>query len=288
MSVTLKKRKGKYKVVNWSDYNKSLVNRGDLSIWFTEDALTNWFEEKPTYMNRGRQREYSDTAIKTIYVLRQVFNLRLRQTQGFTKSILQLLGRKVTVPDYTTISRRIREVSVEFLTQKPLGKVNLILDSTGIKVIGEKEWINYKYKLRQRKIWRKLHIGVTDDGTIVAGKVTDLRDSDIATVPYLLDQVNTDISQVVGDGVYYKKRMEEYINDYEHTKYAKFIGPPGNGRQNYGNRLKVEETFSRYKRIIGNKFKAQHFKGQENEASISLFILNAMKDIGMPKTIRVA
>jgi len=159
-------------------------------------------------MNRGRQREYSDTAIKTIYVLRQVFNLRLRQAQGFTRSILLLLGKEVAVPDYTTISRRIREVSVAFLTQKVLGKVNLILDSTGIKVVGERGWINYKYKLRQRKIWRKLHIGVTDDGTIVAGKVTELRDSDIATVPYLLDQVNTDVEQVVGDGVYYRNRMQ--------------------------------------------------------------------------------
>ena len=56
----------------------------------------------------------------------------------------------------------------------------------------------------------------------------------------------------------------------------------------YGNRLKVEETFSRYKRIIGNKFKSQHFKGQQNEAKLSLLNLNIMKSIGMPKTIRVA
>ena len=52
--------------------------------------------------------------------------------------------------------------------------------------------------------------------------------------------------------------------------------------------LKVEETFSRYKRIIGNKFKAQHFLGQQNEAKILLLILNIMKSIGMPKTIRIA
>lgn len=284
----LKKRKGKYKVVNWSDYNKSLINRCDLSIWFTEDALTNWFEAKPVCMSRGRQKEYSDTAIKTIYTLRQLFNLKLRQAQGFTRSLLLLLQKALVTPDYTTISRRIREVSVDFLPQKHLEKINLILDSTGIKVVGEKEGINYKYKLRQRRTWRKLHIGVTDDGTIVAGQVTGLRDSDISTVSYLLNQVNSEVVQVVGDGVYYKKRMEQYINNYEHTKNARFIGPPGNGQQNYGNRLKIEETFSRYKRIIGNKFKAKVFKGQENEARLSLFILNKMKEIGMPKTIRVA
>ena len=47
---------------------------------------------------------------------------------------------KITLPtpDYTTISRRIRDVSVNFITQGPKGNINLILDSTGIKVVGEK------------------------------------------------------------------------------------------------------------------------------------------------------
>ncbi len=48
------------------------------------------------------------------------------------------------VPYYTTISRRIRKISIDFVYKKPSGKINVILDSTGIKVLGEKEWINYK------------------------------------------------------------------------------------------------------------------------------------------------
>jgi len=64
------------------------------------------------------------------------------------------------VPDYTTVSRRIRKLPIDFVHKKPNGKLNVILDSTGIKVLGEKEWINYKHGLRERKIWRKLHIGV--------------------------------------------------------------------------------------------------------------------------------
>ena len=82
--------------------------------------------------------------------------------------------------------------------------------------------------------------------------------------------------------------MENYIQNNDNTKNSRFIGPPGHGSKNYGNRLKVEETFSRYKRIIGNKFKAQHFKGQQNEAKLSLLILNIMKGIGMPHTVRIA
>ena len=52
-----------------------------------------------------------------------------------------------------------------------------------------KKWINYKHGTRQRKIWRKLHIGVTSGGNIIAGEVTTLRESDIATVPKLLNQI---------------------------------------------------------------------------------------------------
>ncbi len=283
-----KLRKGKYKVMNWGKYNKDLKNRGDLTIWFTEEGIRKWLEEEVRIRGRGRQREYGDMAIQTMYTIRQVFNLRLRQTEGFTRSILKIMKINLPIPDYTTVSRRVRDLSVDFVTVKPRGKINLILDSSGIKVVGEKEWANYKHGTRQRKIWRKLHIGVTDNGNIVAGEVTTLRDSDIATVPKLLEQVTTDIMVVIGDGAYHQKRMEDYIKQNQNCEKAKFIGPPKDGSKNYGNRLKVEETFSRYKRIIGNKFKAQHFLGQQNEAKISLLILNIMKDLGMPKTIRIA
>jgi hypothetical protein len=288
MSQGKKWRKGKYKVINWRTYNKDLKKRGDLTVWFTQEGIDKWLEKEASIRYRGRQREYSDTAIQVMYTIRQVFNLRLRQTEGSTESILKIMKIKLPIPDYTTVSRRVRELSVDFVTMKPGEKINLILDSTGIKVVGEKEWTNHKYGTRQRKIWRKLHIGVTDDGNIVAGEVTTLRDSDIATVPKLLEQVTTDIMAVVGDGAYHQKRMEDYITQNQNCEKAKFIGPPRDGSKNYGNRLKVEETFSRYKRIIGNKFKAQHFLGQQNEAKISLLILNKMKDLGMPKTIRIA
>jgi len=198
------------------------------------------------------------------------------------------MGINLPVPDYTTVSRRIRKLSIDFVYKKPTGKINVILDSTGIKVLGEKEWINYKHGTRQRKIWRKLHIGISHDGSIIAGEITTLRDSDIATVPILLKQIPNDIENIVGDGAYHQKRMLEYIEQQQNTRNAKFIVPPKGSGKPYGNRLKAEETFSRYKRIIGNKFKAQNFLGQQYEAKLSLLILNKMMAIGMPKTVRIA
>lgn len=289
MSKPRKLRKGKYKVNNWPEYNRSLKDRGDLTIWFDEASLKDWYAKDSSHKTKGGQFKYSDLAIKTIYVVRQIFNLRLRQSEGLVRSLLKLLSINLLTPDYTTVSRRVRKLSIDFVTSLPKGKINLILDSTGLKVVGEKEWIIYKYNiLKQRRIWRKLHIGVTDDGNIVAGEVNTLHDSDIATVPALLSQVENLVDRVVGDGAYHKKRMDNNLQQFENTKDAKFVGPPGKGIKVYGNRLKVEETFSRYKRIIGNKFKARNILGQINEAKISLFILNKMRDIGMPKTIRAA
>ena len=91
MSKGKKWRKGKYKVINWGAYNKNLKKRGDLTIWFTQEGIEKWLEEEASVKFRGRQREYSDTAIQAMYTIRQVFNLRLRQTEGFTKSILKIM-----------------------------------------------------------------------------------------------------------------------------------------------------------------------------------------------------
>ena len=82
--------------------------------------------------------------------------------------------------------------------------------------------------------------------------------------------------------------MVEYIDQQQNIKSAKFIDPPKKSEKSYGNRLKVEETFSRYKRIIGNKFKAQNFLGQQYEAKFSLYISNKLMAIGLPQTIRIA
>ena len=175
-------REGKYRVKNWPTYNKALVKRGDLTIWFSEEGLEKWYEEKSENKVRGRQKKYGDEAIKLMYMIRQVFNLRLRQTQGFVTSILKIMNIDLEVLDYTTLARRVRGLKIDFVANKPKGPINLILDSTGIKVVGEKEWMKHKHGTKQRKIWRKLHIGVNDDGNIIAGEVMHYSTEKMLTV----------------------------------------------------------------------------------------------------------
>lgn len=76
--------KATYWVTNWTDYNEALRQRGDVTVWFSEDAVFGW--SAPRAGKRGGQQRYSDLAIETCLALRVVFGLVLRQTQGFVRS----------------------------------------------------------------------------------------------------------------------------------------------------------------------------------------------------------
>ena len=87
--------KARYKVTNWPEYNKALRQRGDITIWFTEEALAAWHPAKTGA--RGRPQEYSDLAIETTLFIRQVFHLPLRQTEGFMNSLTRLMKSTISI-----------------------------------------------------------------------------------------------------------------------------------------------------------------------------------------------
>ena len=60
---------------------------------------------------------------------------------------------------------------------KPDGQIDLVIDSTGLVIHGEGRWIRHKYGKRERRGWRKLHIGVIN-GLIIANHLTDERRCD--------------------------------------------------------------------------------------------------------------
>ena len=96
----------KYHVRNWAEYNQGLRRRGDLTVWFDEEAIANWKADKTG--KPGGQRVYSDMAIETGLVVRMVYKLAYRQTEGFLHSIASLLGLGIEIPDYSTLCRRSR------------------------------------------------------------------------------------------------------------------------------------------------------------------------------------
>jgi IS5 family transposase len=193
--------RARYRVTNWPAYEAGLRRRGDLTLWLNEAAFMGW--AAPRRSTPGGQPRYSNLVIELVLSLRLVFHLALRQAEGFTRSVLALLGLELHVPDHTTLSRRGRS----FARRQPRvpaggGPVHLVLDSTGLELFGQGEWCAAKHG-RARRRWLKLHIGVdATTGEIAAHVLTDGHADDAAQVPDLLRQPEDTIASRLADGAY--------------------------------------------------------------------------------------
>lgn len=315
-------KKKSYNVRDWKTYDQGLQNRGNLTIWFAEDAINSWNASRPEQMKRGRPYFYSDLAIETSHILRLVYKQPLRQTEGFIKSIVTLLHLELIVPDHTTLSRRARKIAV---TKKPnisKEKLVVIVDSTGLKVFGEKEWMNTKHGTKQRKVWRKLNIAIDDEGEILSSTLTTHEVSDVSQVPDLLEEIEVPIDEFMGDegGYDHAKTYETLISHEQKTgqEHSTCVVVPPNigfkpehendsaqrkknihhlhavGKQKwqkdtrYGRRSGVENAIYRYKTIIGRTLRSKNTANQNTEVKIGVNILNRMKALDMPKARSVA
>lgn len=80
------KAKDRCRVTNWPDYDRALVRRGDVTVWFDEDFLRHHWHGKATD-NRGKPLKYSDTAIQTLLMLKAMFGLPYRSAEGLACSL---------------------------------------------------------------------------------------------------------------------------------------------------------------------------------------------------------
>jgi hypothetical protein len=81
--------------------------------------------------------------------------------------------------------------------------LHLLVDSTGLKIYGEGEWLDQKHGIRSRRRWRKLHLGI-DAVTheIVASELTPDDVGDVSEMTALLDQIDAEIVSMTADGAY--------------------------------------------------------------------------------------
>jgi hypothetical protein len=137
------KYRKKYKIRNWRSYERSLINRGDLTLWLSEDVIQSWSSNLDQRL--GRPKLYSDRAIETALTLRLLFKRPLRQTEGFLTSIFRLMNVELNVPDHTTLYRRNSTLKTyRKRIGKPRGRVDLVIDSTGLVIHGEGRWTRHK------------------------------------------------------------------------------------------------------------------------------------------------
>ena len=303
------KYKTKYRVSNWSDYDRALVERGNLTIWLSPDAIAQW-NAKPS-RRRGGQRKYSGLAIETALTLRILFQLPLRQVEGFLRSLFDLMGLALDVPDHTTLSRRGKKLKVPLRLPQKLGRFDLVIDSSGLAIFGEGEWAAVKYGGKGVRGWRKLHLGVDRDGVIVGQRLTDASVDDGNVGVDLVGSVPGKIRTVTGDGAYDSRAL----HDAASSCGARLVVPPvrtaqtgGRGcrardrivrrirkvgrrqwkkESGYHQQARAENTFFRYKRILGDRLHARDADAQAVEALLACNILNRMAELGMPASYAV-
>jgi hypothetical protein len=306
-----------YRVKNWSEYDKSLVQRGSLTFWLSDDFEKTWryVGEK----QRGSQFAYSDQAIRLMLTVKEVFHLTNRGVEGFIRSIFQLLNVDLPVPDHSTLSKRGKSLTVN-LPKKPAQSLDIVMDSTGLKIYGEGEWKVRMHGVSKRRTWRKLHVGANPaDGEIQAVLLTENRVSDDQAVAELLNQIEQTIRAFAADGAYDKRKVYNGLN--AHSPDVSILIPPrknariwkhGNskaerlkrdenlrairkyGRKAWKNdsgyhvRSLVETLMFRLKTIFGDGLSTRLMATQTTQALIRCAALNKMTHLGMPQSYKLA
>ena len=215
-------RKSLYRVKNWSEYDQALVQPGSITIWMWEGFEKTWLYvgEK----QRSSQFDYSDQAILMMLTVKEVFHLTNRGVEGFMRSIFQLRKINLPVPDHSTLSKRGKDLKVS-LPKKNSQSLNIVMDSTGLKIYGEGEWKVRMHGASKRRTWRKLHIGANpDDGEIQAVLLTENGVSDDQAVEGLLEQIEQTILDFAADGAYDKRRVYDILN--AHSPEVNILIPP--------------------------------------------------------------
>lgn len=312
------KKKTRYCLRNWSDYNRSLEQRGSLTFWISEEAVGKWLMEEPSG-GRGASRRYSEVAIHTAVVMKAIFHQAGRQVSGLLKSVFELMKIKLAVPDHSTVSRRLADLKVELPIKAATVPRHLVIDSTGVKVYGEGEWKVRTHGVSKRRTWRKLHLMI-DAATheIIVGAATTNAVADSQVMPEMLAEVADEIEQISGDGGYDRRKVYAAISDRKIKRTA--IPPRRNARiWRHGNsgqerlirdenlrlirkhgrpkwkreakyhlRSLAETAMFRYKTIFTDRLRARKEENQYQEMLIKCAVLNRMTHLGMPDSYKVA
>ena len=205
------KTKRSYRVRNWSDYNRSLVARGSIELWITRQALAQW-------RYRGQRRAggvqfYSDLAIQACLLVREVYQLSDRQCEGFLRSLARYLPID-RIPNYSTLCRRMARLDVKQLVplRKKLGAgpLHVLIDSSGLKITGQGEWIHKKHGVRPHALWAKMHLALDHQTRdVLAIEHSEAHGYDSKFLAPLLDGLDWEVSCIYGDGAYDKRLCYE-------------------------------------------------------------------------------
>ena len=306
-----------YRVRNWAAYNKALVRRYDITLWMEEATCQAWQYDGPR--QQGGQFVFSDVAIECMGTLREVYHLPLRGAEGLLRSLFKLMDVKLPVPSYSTLSRRGQSVAIH-LPKKTQGPLDLVVDSSGLKVYGEGEWKVRQHGASKRRTWRKVHLAIDPDSQeIQAAMMSTAGMDDGEMVEPLLRQVEQAVKSVAGDGAYDKRKVYEVLaelapqaqvnipprEDAKIWQHGNSAQPPLPRDENlrrirdvgrkqwkeetgYHRRSLAETAMFRIKTLFGDHLSNRRFDTQASQVGFRCRALNVMTHLGMPESYPIA
>jgi hypothetical protein len=231
-----------------------------------------------------------------------------RMLEGFTRFFFEQL-KKMKVPTYSLTCKRAKGLSAKLPKLSSCRPNTILVDATRIKVQGEGEWkVKIHGKGRPRK-WIKLHVAIDERTQEIVGEIsTDASVDDGKAFPKVLQQVQGSPNTVIGDGAYDDRDVRDLIRQkggkalippprnavchgvdqdrdravldirfFGGDKIAKSIWGKLSG---YSRRALIETTFSRYKKMFGER---SFSRTQER-----IVLENRLKCVLLNKMIRAA
>lgn len=181
-----------------------------------------------------------------------------------TQSLLRLVGLHWPVQDYSTVSRRQKTLQLLIGAVPSTTGLHLLVDSTGIKMLGEGEWQTKKHGAEYRRRWRKVHLGI--DASTLEIQAIEITDGSIGyapVLPALLDQIPTHekTASISGEGAYDTKDCHEAIASrpaHANIPTRKNAIPWKTNRCGADARIVILRTTRRLGRAIWRKWSGYH------------------------------
>ena len=276
--------------------------------------INNWNTELKE-MNQGKIGEpfhYPNTFLLLLGYAKTYFHLPFRQTEGIVQGHAK--GKLPSIPDYTTINRRINKLDIQVKVDNKSkefkdGYIIIAIDSTGIKVTNRGQWMRDKWHIKNKKGYLKIHVAVNvKTKKILSIKVTDEHVHDSKALPGLVnDVIKSDsmisIGKLFADGAYEGNNIFRYLGDngilpcIKVRKNARVRWKKGNILRNlsvlaqrndlqkwkdsvsYGKRWIVETVFSSIKRTFGEYVYSVKLKNMIQEMMLKASLYNKMISI---------
>ena len=234
-----------------------------------------------------------------------LFGLALRQATGMVESLLRLANLDWVVPDSSTISRRQKTLEVTIPARQSQGGLHLLVDSTGIKMLGEGEWKTKKHGAEYRRQWRKVHLGIDAETLeIRAIEVTDNKTGDAPMLPELMNQIpeseqikecHNAIAARGAAAIISARKNAQFRKENTAGARArnailratKYLGRAIWKKWSGHHRRSLVETKMRCFKLLGERVMARDFERQVAELQVRAAILNRFTQLGTPTTVRV-